>query len=699
VVVGMAALVVAESPQPAFAAGGSISVTSVTRLSTVRSIRPQISSDGRFTAFGDISGAGGVRVAEAGVAGSIQVAVNGQGQVADNAFNTPEGFSADGRHLVIVGEAGNLTPTDTLRRYRVYTLDRDADGNGVLDEPGSTTLRRIPGRVAAGGLPSPSGAALADISNTGRYVAFTQPDVDGASSCYRSYRYDRDTDGDGLFDEPGNTAVLEVTVDSAEVPGARTGGCLSGTGSLDISGNGQHIVFTSDFDNLVAGDTNNRADVFVRDVDAGTTIRVPFTTTGFFGPGEASAGGISADGRFVVVRTQGDGDIIRYDRDADADGIFDEVDGTAVVMVESDTLGGLPAISGDGGTIAYSTPTAIKVWRPAAGVVSVLPRIVNLSARISLNASGNVFAFETRDVYDASDVNNTDDVYRVEITGGAPVAATVSVSAAATTPPAASEIPITNIPPQLIRNANFDVSAAPGGGVKRAPGGGVKRAPGGGVKRAPGGGLKRAPGGGLKRADELANAALVGAHRWRLGIAAPREPAGSPPADDHTRSGSRHPRRRWPRARRSRPHEHAACESQRRRLRPRGNPTQLAANQRLHHVVHAVAGADNEVVRLHRGGSVDDLDRTRDARRHTGVARRVSGACPDTDQHQPQPRSTSSRRCPHPPRNLRHARTRRQQGGRSPGFHCDRRHTRSRVAPSRPDRQHRPGPRLRHGVL
>ncbi len=149
-VIGMTALVAAESPQPVLAANGSISVTSVTRLSTVRSFRPQISADGRFAAFSDISGAGGVRVAEIGVAGSIQVALNGQGQVADNAFNTPEGFSADGRHLVIVGEAGNLTPTDTLRRYRVYTLDRDADGNGVFDEPGFTTLRRVPGRVAAG---------------------------------------------------------------------------------------------------------------------------------------------------------------------------------------------------------------------------------------------------------------------------------------------------------------------------------------------------------------------------------------------------------------------------------------------------------------------------------------------------------------------------------------------------------------------
>ncbi len=506
---GATALWIAQDPQPVRAAGGSISVTSVTRVSTVRSYSPQVSADGRFTAFGDISGAGGVRIAEAGVTGSIQVALNGQGQAANNA-SRPEGISADGRHVVIVSDAANLTPTDTLRRYRVYTIDRDTDGNGIFDEPGFTTLRRIPGRVAAGA--DAGGRAFADISDSGRYVAFTQPEVEGSSSCVRAYRYDRDTDGNGIFDEPGTTATVEVTVNSAGVPGTRTGGCLLGipntVASLHISGNGRHVAYTSDFDSLVAGDSNNAEDVFVRDVDAGTTIHVPRTATGFFGPGSANVGGISADGRFVLVRASGY-DIIRYDRDVDGDSILDEPDGTGIVVVANEPTSSIPSISGDGGTVAYSTSTAVKVWRPATGVVSVLARLVSTGSHLSINASGNVFAFETRDVYEPTDVNNDDDIYRAEITGGAPVAATVSVSAAATTPPAASEIPITNIAPQLIRNANFDVSAAPGGGVKRAPGGGLKRAPGGGVKRAPGGGLKRAPGGGLKRADELSNYANV----------------------------------------------------------------------------------------------------------------------------------------------------------------------------------------------
>lgn len=69
----------------------------------------------------------------------------------------------------------------------MYTLDRDTDEDGIYDETGYTTLRRIPGRVAAG--QSSGGWARADISNDGRYVAFTQPDLDNATSCLRAFRY------------------------------------------------------------------------------------------------------------------------------------------------------------------------------------------------------------------------------------------------------------------------------------------------------------------------------------------------------------------------------------------------------------------------------------------------------------------------------------------------------------------------------
>ena len=504
-------LIVPES-QVVQAAPGDIVATSVTSILLGVGRSPEVSADGRYIAFGF----DGVRIGEPTVAGATQVALNGQGVLA-NQFAEPAGMSADGRHVVLVSDATNLVPTDTTSRTRVYTLDRDTDEDGIYDETGYTTLRRIPGRVAAG--QSSGGWARADISNDGRYVAFTQPDLDNATSCLRAFRYDRDADADGLFDEPGATTTVDVTVSSSGTPGARTGGCFRGIpfdpDSLVISGDGQHVAFTSDFDNLVVGDGNLAFDVFVRDFTTNTTIRVPTSLGNINGPNtlQGALGGISNSGRYVVVTTNANGTdyVFRHDRDSDGDSIFDEPAATANVTVSTvPYLGQTAAISGDGGTVAFWSTSGIQVWRPLAGLVSVLPVTqLNAGGEVALNASGNVLALSTREAYDAADANSGPDVYRVELSAGPPVALNVSVSAPSTTPPAASEIPITNISPQTIRAANFDVSAAPGGGVKRAPGGGVKRAPGGGVKRAPGGGVKRAPGGGVKRADELSNFATV----------------------------------------------------------------------------------------------------------------------------------------------------------------------------------------------
>ena len=515
-----AALVVAAAPlvlpppPVAYAAPGDIVATSVTSILLGFGGEPAVSGDGRFVAFRPA--AGGLAIGEPTVPGATQVAVNGQGVVADGR-TTPGGMSANGRHVVLITDATNLVPTDSTARVRVYTLDRDTDDDGIYDEPGYTTIRRIPGRVAAS--TNAGGYARADISDDGRFVAFTQPDVDGTNTCLRAYRYDRDTDLDGVFDEPGATATIDVTVNSAGAPGARTGGCFRGIPfdpeSVAISGDGQAVAFTSDFDNLVPGDANLAFDVFVRDLTTNTTIRVPTSPANVNGPNtlQAALGGISSTGRYVVVTTNANGTdyVFRHDRDSDADGIFDEPAATSNVTVSTVSyLGQTAAISGDGGTVALWSTTGIQVWRPTTGLVRVLPiTLANAGGAVALNASGNVLALRTREQYDAADVNDLDDIYRVELSAGPPAALNVSVSSPASTPPAATVIPITNISPQTIRAANFDVTAAPGGGVKRAPGGGVKRAPGGGVKRAPGGGVKRAPGGGVKRADELSNFAAV----------------------------------------------------------------------------------------------------------------------------------------------------------------------------------------------
>ena len=97
-----------------------------------------------------------------------------------------------------------------------------------------------------------------------------------------------------------------------------------------ISADGRHISFYSYASNLVAGDTNDMPDFFVRDRELGTTVRV---SVGPNGEESTSLGAfyqarLSADGRYVVFAAQfGSGTPMHawiHDRDTDGNGVFDE---------------------------------------------------------------------------------------------------------------------------------------------------------------------------------------------------------------------------------------------------------------------------------------------------------------------------------------------------------------------------------------
>ena len=70
-----------------------------------------------------------------------------------------------------------------------------------------------------------------------------------------------------------------------------------------ISADGKYMAFHARASNLVAGDTNDRADVFVRDRMAGETWRVSVGSDGRQANRASSEPAISADGRHVAFRS------------------------------------------------------------------------------------------------------------------------------------------------------------------------------------------------------------------------------------------------------------------------------------------------------------------------------------------------------------------------------------------------------------
>jgi hypothetical protein len=123
-------------------------------------------------------------------------------------------------------------------------------------------------------------------------------------------------------------ATVRVNVSS---DGSQSNGV---TIDFDMSGDGRFVAFSSAATNLVADDTNAQMDVFVRDRLFGRTVRVSVSATGGEGAAASQSARISDDGRFVAFFSTAPGlvagdtddsdDVFVRDRDVDADGLYDE---------------------------------------------------------------------------------------------------------------------------------------------------------------------------------------------------------------------------------------------------------------------------------------------------------------------------------------------------------------------------------------
>ncbi len=126
-----------------------------------------------------------------------------------------------------------------------------------------------------------------------------------------------------------------------------------------LGGSGAFVAFTSRASNLVPGDTNGVADVFVRNHRNGTTERVSVATNGAQANGASRRPSISSDGRYVVFETDatnlpGTGDdtvadvVVRDRKLATTTTVSISPNGTPMFAAAVD-----PVISGDGRTVAF----------------------------------------------------------------------------------------------------------------------------------------------------------------------------------------------------------------------------------------------------------------------------------------------------------------------------------------------------------
>jgi Tol biopolymer transport system component len=210
-------------------------------------------------------------------------------------------------------------------------------------------------RVSVGSGVTQSNGDTSDvgITPTGRFVVFdsdaTNLVVGDANGVRDVFVYDR------VF---GITELVSVDSNGAQGDGA----------SLypRISSDGRRVAFWSFASNLVVGDTNARWDVFVRDRDNGITQRVSIATSGAQGEGDLGYFGlsISAGGRFVAFTSQA-GDLVNGDTNSTADvfvrdQVLNVTDRASVFSNGSQGFGWSddPSIAANGRWVAFQSLTS-----------------------------------------------------------------------------------------------------------------------------------------------------------------------------------------------------------------------------------------------------------------------------------------------------------------------------------------------------
>ena len=299
--------------------------------------------------------------AASAVGDTTLVSVSTSGTQGDS-ISTTSSISSDGRYVAFESRATNLVSGDTNNATDIFVRDRDFDGNGVFDEPGSGSVSTTRVSVSSSGAQTLSDSAFFPnppsvnpaISGNGRYVVFKTRATNLVSGDTNNvediFVRDRDFDGNGVFDEPGSGSVSTTRV-SVSSSGAQALGGAKGRPA--ISDDGRYVAFGSQASNLVLGDTNARSDIFVHDQQTGATVRVSVSSSGAEASGnfnpESINPAISGNGRYVAFESfatnlvSGDTndftDIFVHDRDSDGDGIFDEPGSVSTTRVSVSSSG------------------------------------------------------------------------------------------------------------------------------------------------------------------------------------------------------------------------------------------------------------------------------------------------------------------------------------------------------------------------
>ncbi len=239
---------------------------------------PSLSGDCSLLAFA-VAGEVYVRHLPTGPSVLVSVGLNG------TRGNRPSGMpalSSDGTRIAFDSAATNLVPGPQNRHDHIFVRSVLGEETVRVSVNGSGELADDANLAFHGGLA---------LSRVGSVVVFNSH----ASNLVPS-------DSNGRID-----VFLRMLPNGPTVRASLSLSGEQGNGdsvSPAISGDGRHVVFASDSNNLVPDDTNSARDIFLRDRQTDRTVRLSASSDGAEANGASDAPTISVDGRFVAFSSE-----------------------------------------------------------------------------------------------------------------------------------------------------------------------------------------------------------------------------------------------------------------------------------------------------------------------------------------------------------------------------------------------------------
>jgi flagellin-like hook-associated protein FlgL len=376
----------------------------------------KISADGRYVAFvststnltpDDTTPNQDIYVKDLQTGGITRVSTDASGVPAVGGNTYLMDFSRDGNLVLFASSSPGFVPGDT---------------NGFLDvfvknlQTGAVT--RV--STTASGAQANSSSWGGSFSADNRYVLF-----DSASS--NLVTGDTNTRDDVFLKDLQTGAITRLSTGSAgqQATGASYKGKLSSDARL--------AVFESEASNLVAGDTNGAGDLFLKNIETGVLTRISTDSSGAQANGSSFFAAMSPDGRFVAFSSNAT-NLVPGDTNGQADIFLKDLQTGAVSRISTDASGAQatggggapsfwppgsvsPSFSGDGRFIAFQSTAANLVPGDTNDQSDTFIKDLQTGEiiRVSADASGGQsnshsilasFSFDGRSVAFVSDADN-----------------------------------------------------------------------------------------------------------------------------------------------------------------------------------------------------------------------------------------------------------------------------------------------------